>query len=321
MSTPGPTVSVVMPARDAAGTIGAALSAIRMQDYPLITQVIVADGASTDATPEIARRAGATVVPNPGATTPAGLNAAIAASTGDVIVRCDAHAELPAGYVSRAVETLLRTGADNVGGMQVPVGRSFWERAIAAAMSSRLGAGDARYRVGGEEGPADTVYLGVFRRTALERVGGFDETLERNQDYELNWRIRETGGVVWFDPRLQVAYRPRGSLRELWRQYFDYGRWKRVVIRRHPGSLRWRQLAAPGLVIGLAAALLMAVWWRGSLLVPAGYLASVTAVGTALAWRHRDASGIGAVPALVTMHLGWGIGFLAGRAQPARNAR
>jgi succinoglycan biosynthesis protein ExoA len=320
MSTPGPTVSVVMPARDAAGAIGGALTAIRAQDYPRITEVIVADGASADATPEIARRAGATVVANPDATTPAGLNAAIASSTGEVIVRCDAHAELPPGYVSRAVETLMRTGADNVGGMQVPVGRTFWERAIGYAMSSPLGAGDARYRIGGGEGPADTVYLGVFRRTALERVGGFDETLERNQDYELNWRIRETGGVVWFDPELRVTYRPRGSLRELWQQYFDYGRWKRVVIRRHPGSLRWRQLAAPGLVIGLAAVLLMAVWWPGWLLVPAGYLASVTAAGIALAWRHRDASGIGAIPALATMHLGWGLGFLS-RAQPARNAR
>jgi succinoglycan biosynthesis protein ExoA len=311
MSTPGPTVSVVMPARDAAGAIGGALTAIRAQDYPRITEVIVADGASADATPEIARRAGATVVANPDATTPAGLNAAIASSTGEVIVRCDAHAELPPGYVSRAVETLMRTGADNVGGMQVPVGRTFWERAIGYAMSSPLGAGDARYRIGGGEGPADTVYLGVFRRTALERVGGFDETLERNQDYELNWRIRETGGVVWFDPELRVTYRPRGSLRELWQQYFDYGRWKRVVIRRHPGSLRWRQLAAPGLVVALAAALCTAPWLPATVAIPALYASALVATGTWGAVRNRDLAFLATPFALATMHLAWGLGFLS----------
>ncbi|MDX1469799.1 MAG: glycosyltransferase family 2 protein, partial [Acidimicrobiia bacterium] len=216
-----PTVSVIIPARDAAETLPKTLRAINKQGYPDVVEVIVA--AADAETARVAAEEGARVVDNPFATTPAGLNLAIRASSGEVVVRCDAHAVLPPDYVSRAVETMARTGAENVGGMQVPVGTTPWEKAIAAAMSSPLGAGDARYRIGGKEGPAETVYLGVFRRETLERLGGFDERFLRAQDYELNHRIIGSGGLVWFDPELRVEYRPRGSLGSLARQYFQYG--------------------------------------------------------------------------------------------------
>lgn len=252
-----------------------------------------------------------TVVDNPEGTTPAGLNRALAATTGEVIVRCDAQAVLPEGYVARALATLEATDAVNVGGRQNPVGDTLMERAAALAMVSPLGSGDARYRIGGRPGPVDTVYLGVFRRQALEAAGGFDETLIRNQDYEMNWRLRRAGGIVWFDPELAVDYRPRGSLRALGRQYYQYGFWKRVVLSRHPGSLRWRQLAAPALVVGLITS---ALTWgynrRLSGAIPATYLGATLWAGLRDGLRHRDPAAALEPPALWVMHLAWGSGFL-----------
>ena len=175
-----PTVSVVIPARDAAETLPRAIASIQAQTYPNIVDVVVA--ASDDASASAAD--GARVVHNPDGSTPVGLNLAIANSAGEVIVRCDAQSVLPPDYVARAVETLERTGAANVGGRQVPVGETPWQRSIARAMTSPFGAGDARYRIGGEEGPVETVYLGVFRRNALERLGGFDEGFKRGDSKE-----------------------------------------------------------------------------------------------------------------------------------------
>jgi hypothetical protein len=140
-------------------------------------------------------------------------------------------------------------------------------------------------------------------------LGGYDETFERNQDYELNHRIRESGGVVWFDPELRVAYRPRGSLPELAKQYFEYGRWKREFTRRHPGSLRWRQLAPPSLVALLIPALVTGLWWPPAWLLPAGYVASLIIFSVGKLPR-LGVSALGVAPALATMHLSWGLGFL-----------
>jgi glycosyltransferase involved in cell wall biosynthesis len=310
-----PFVDVIIPAADAARMIGPAIDAVRAQGYPNLGVIVVA--SFDEETAEAARRHGAVVVPNPTGRTPNGLNLALAATTADVVARIDAHSTIPPGYLRHAVETLSETGADNVGGMQVPIGDEPWEKAIAAAMASPLGAGDARYRIGGEAGPTDTVYLGVFRRATLDRLGGYDESFERNQDYELNHRIRESGGVVWFDPELRVLYRPRGSLRLLARQYFQYGRWKRHFSRRHPGSLRWRQLAPPLLVVLLGATLLAGLWWRPALSLPAGYL--VTLLLAALIKTPRlGPAALGIAPALAVMHLSWGLGFLSAGADPSR---
>ncbi len=158
--------------------------------------------------------------------------------SGSIIARVDAHCVLPPGYLARALETLDRTGAANVGGVQHAVGSGTVGRAVAAAMTSRFGVGDARFHYGGDEGPADTAYLGVFDAAVLRSVGGYDESLVRNQDYELNWRLRDAGHLVWFDPGLVVRYHPRERLAALARQYFDYGRWKREMLRRNPRSLR-----------------------------------------------------------------------------------
>lgn len=305
-----PTVSVVMPASRAAASMANSLHAILEQDYPAIVEVVVA--AADRETAEAARLPGVTVIDNPSGSTPAALNLAIAHSTGEVIVRVDAHSTIPPDYVSRAVSTLQETKADNVGGMQIPVGTSFWERAIAAAMTSPAGAGDARYRIGGDPGPVDTVYLGVFRRSLLEKLGGFDESFRRHQDFELNQRIRAAGGTVWFDPELRVEYRPRGSIGALARQYFGYGTWKRSFARRHPSSLQPRQLAPPILVVSVGASLALSPLLPWTLLVPGAYVIGLIAAAARTVPKVGSAA-VGVPVALATMHFSWGLGFLIGQ--------
>ena len=310
-----PPVSVVIPARNEEEALPRALDSALAQDYPGTVEIVVADGSDGPAMAEMvrARYPQVRLVANPDRNIPAGLNRAVAAAAHRVIVRCDARSEFPPGYVSRAVATLARTGAANVGGRQCPEGRDLFTRAVALAMTTPLGAGGARYRLGGAEGPVDTVYLGVFRPGALEDVGGFDERLARNEDYELNWRLRRRGGMVWFDPALRVAYRPRESFGALARQYFANGRWKAAVLRRHPRSWRWRQLAPPALLLGLAAAGVLALAGRpgtGAVL-PAAYLLALLCAGACTALRRRTAAALLLPPVLATMHLSWAAGFLA----------
>ena len=319
--TRSPPASVVMAVGDEdPADVEEALRSVRAQDYDGAIEIVAALARAAPEVCAAAARAGARVVRNPRGNAAGGLNAAIAAAAHAVVVRCDARCVLPPDYVRRAVATLERTGAANVGGMQRASGHTPFERAVATGMGSWLGAGGARYRLGGAEGPVDTVYLGVFRRDAVAVAGGFDETLERNQDYELNWRLRAAGETVWFDPGLVAAYRPRGTVAALARQYFDYGRWKRAVLRRHPASVRRRQLAAPTLVLGLAGSLALAAvaGWAGApgvaaaaLAVPVGYAAAL-ALGAARAARRDGSAPAGVVIALMTMHLAWGTGFLCG---------
>lgn len=313
--TAWPHVSVVMTVRNEAAHLAETLHAVLTQDYPGRLDVTVAVGPSGDGTGDVLRGLAdddrVTVVDNPAGITPTGLNAAIAASTGVVVVRVDGRAVIPPGYVRRAVELLDETGADNVGGIMGAEGETPFEQAVAAAMSSRFGTGDARFHYGGEPGPVDTVFLGAFRRSALDRVGGYDETLVRTQDSELNHRIRISGGTVWFSPELRVRYRPRGSLRALASQYFQYGRWRRVVARRHPDSLRWRQLVAPATVVGCAAGTAVGLSGRRwGWLAPGAYAAGVL-VASAVTGRTLPTSVRVRLPAaFAAMHLPWGAGFL-----------
>lgn len=321
-----PTVTAVMPAMNEEHTVTAAIESLLDQDYEGRLDIVVAVAPSTDRTLEVATDLAevtgrVTVVENVAGTTPAGLNAAIAAATGDVIVRCDAHAEMPGGYVTSAIGLLEITGAVNVGGVQNAVGEDPMQRAIAAAMSNPFGVGDARFHMGGAAGFVDTVYLGVFRRDALQAVGGFDETLIRNQDYELNYRLREAGGGVYFDPSLRVNYRPRSSIGGLWKQYFGYGQWKRVVIRRHPRSARWRQLVAPVFVVGLG---LSGLSWIGghrrtAMVVPSAYGAAAVVATSVEILKRRDTAVLLLPIVFPTMHLAWGLGFLMPRRSPIEN--
>lgn len=310
-----PHVSVIMAVRNEASRLHASVGAVLAQRYPGLLDVTIAAAPSEDTTAEVleilAKDARVTVVDNPVGVTPSGLNAALRASSGSVVVRVDGHAVIPPGYVLRAVELLDETGADNVGGIMAAEGETPFEQAVAAAMSSRFGTGDARFHYGGPPGPVDTVYLGVFRRAALERVGGYDETLVRTQDSELNLRLRETGGTVWFSPELRVSYRPRGSLRALAAQYYQYGQWRRVVARRHPGSLQWRQMAAPIMVVACAAGVVVALAGGPWGLVPVGLYACSVAAAAAIVGRRQPLGVALRLPAVfASMHVAWGLGFV-----------
>jgi glycosyltransferase involved in cell wall biosynthesis len=309
-----PSVSVVMPVLNEERHLEHAVHAIFAQDYPGPMDVCLALGPSNDATNDVAARLQAgeprlRTVDNPTGKTPAALNAAIRATSGDVVVRVDGHSVLSPGYITRAVETLQRTGAANVGGIQKTVGTTPFEEAVAAAMASPFSMGGARFHTGGEEGPVDTVYLGVFEREAIEQVGLFDESLIRNQDYELNIRLRKAGHTVWFDPQLEVEYRPRPTLRTLARQYAEYGAWKRHVLRLHPKSLKFRQIVPPVALIALVTSIAVAPLAPITLIVPAAYLVSITAASIKTSWPHTFRLAI----IFPTIHMSWAWGFLAQR--------
>lgn len=310
-----PAVSVVMPVLNEEKYLAEAVAKVLAQNYPGDMELVCAIGPSRDRTKEVADRLAATdprvrVVDNPSGRTPDALNAAIAATSHPIVVRVDGHAELSEGYIRTAVRELLRVGADNVGGIMNAHGRTTMEKAVAAAMRSPIGVGNARFHVGGDAGPADTVYLGVFRREALESAGGYDPHFTRAQDWELNHRIREAGGLVWFTPELSVTYRPRGSFRGLAQQYFNYGRWRRVVAARHEGTINLRYLAPPTMVLGTTAATLLGAVWRPAWIVPAGYVVGIV-VGSAFAGSEESPRVRALLPAvLATMHWAWGIGFI-----------
>ena len=312
-------VSVVVPAKDCAALLPACLAAVDAQTYRGPLDITVALAPSRDGTERVLSAARLVrplhVVDNPAGTTSAGLNAALAACSGKVVARVDAQARMPADYIEQAVAALAATGAANVGGVQRPVGETGLARVIAAALASPFGGGPAPFRRGSWEGPADTVYLGVFDRAVLDSVGGFDETLERNQDYELNWRLRRQGHIVWLDPTLVVDYLPRSGYAALARQYFGYGAWKRRMLLRHPASLRPRQLAAPALVLGLAVS---AVALARGLLAGAGLPVLYGCAAAVAAARLKPSLPAGgdrlrAAGAFAVMHLAWGSGFLVGR--------
>jgi hypothetical protein len=250
------------------------------------------------------------LVRNPSGRTPDGLNAAIGASSGEVIVRVDGHSEIPDDYVSVAVAELQRVGADNVGGIMDAQGTTSFERAVACAMRSPIGVGASRFHTGGAAGDADTVYLGVFRRSALDRVGGYDTHFARAQDWEMNHRIRESGGKVWFTPDLKVTYRPRATVSALAKQYFHYGRWRNVVSRHHEGTINLRYLAPPTMVGVTTAATLLGFAWAPAWVVPAAYVVGVTAGGLAISRGEALATRAVTPLVLATMHWSWGIGFL-----------
>ncbi|GFE16530.1 hypothetical protein Sgleb_45770 [Streptomyces glebosus] len=311
-----PAVSVIMPVLNEERHLRNSVRHILEQEYAGEMEVVIALGPSTDRTDEIAAElvaedARVHTVPNPTGRTPAALNAAIKASRHPIVVRVDGHGMLSPNYIATAVRLLEETGAANVGGIMHAEGENAWEDAVAAAMTSKIGVGNAAFHTGGEAGPAETVFLGVFRREVLEQQGGYNEEFIRAQDWELNFRIREAGGAIWFSPELKVQYRPRPSVKALAKQYKDYGKWRHVVARYHAGSINLRYLAPPTAVCAIAAGLVVgAAVTPWGLVVPAGYLAAITA-GSVPAGKGLSLKARVQIPvALATMHMAWGAGFL-----------
>ncbi|MFI0938012.1 glycosyltransferase family 2 protein [Streptomyces sp. NPDC021020] len=319
-----PAVSVIMPVLNEERHLRNSVRHILEQDYPGELEVVIALGPSADRTDAIAAELVAEdlrvhTVPNPTGRTPAALNAAIKASRHPVVVRVDGHGMLSPDYIATAVRLLDETGAANVGGVMHAEGENAWEEAVAAAMTAKIGVGNAAFHTGGAAAPADTVYLGVFRREVLEQQDGYNVEFIRAQDWELNYRIREAGHLIWFSPELRVSYRPRPSVRTLAKQYKDYGRWRRVVTRYHRGSVNLRYLAAPAALLANAAGIVVgAALTPWAFVVPAGYLAAIT-VGSLPAGKGLSAAARLRIPlALATMHMCWGYGFLTSPRSLAR---
>ena len=319
-----PRVSIIIPCYNEQATIRQLLEAIYRQSYPRAEmEVVIADGNSEDATrDEIAGFKDAhfdlavRIVENTGRSIPSAINCAILASVGEMIVRMDAHSQPYPNYVEICVSSLEAGLGDNVGGVWEikPGGKNWMAKSIAVAAAHPLGVGDAGYRIGAQASAVDTVPFGAFRRSLIDKIGLFDETLLSNEDYEFNTRIRQSGGRVWLDPEIVTVYYARSTLRELARQYWRYGYWKFRMLRRYPDTLRWRQALPPLFVASLVFLTLLA-WWPFT-----GLLLSLELViyGTVLllagllsAWRQRKIYlFIGLPLSVATMHLAWGSGFL-----------
>lgn len=326
MSSQHPSVSIMIPVLNEERHLREVVLAALSQDYRGALDVVISVGPSKDRTEAIARELAdefenVTVVANPTGRTPDALNAALTKTTGEFVIRCDGHAMLPSHYVSTAIETLQRTGADNVGGIMDAQGETDFQKAVAWAMKSKFGVGSAAFHVGGAEGEAETVYLGCFRATALERVGGYDTKMTRAQDWEMNHRIRATGGLVWFNPALKVTYRPRRDVSTLAKQYRQYGQWRRRVMHMHPETVSrasaLRYFAPPAAVIGVVLGTLLGtvgvltssfmVW---GFVAPLSYAAGIKLVALTALRTESLAVAIRLPVVLMTMHMNWGWGFL-----------
>jgi succinoglycan biosynthesis protein ExoA len=307
-------ISVVLPVLNEAKYLEDSVNSILSQHFSGAIEVILAVGPSQDDTMKIAqsiasRDSRVVVVENPTGKTAAGLNLAIAAARYSIIVRVDGHSQIPHDYCETAFQILNETGAVNVGGIMAAEGISLFERSVARAMRSPLGVGASRFHTGGGAGESDTVYLGCFRKEALLAVGGFDERFTRAQDWELNFRLRENEGVVYFDPRLKVTYRPRSTIKALAKQYFEYGRWRRVVSRRHKGSINYRYLAPPFTVVATSLSLIAGGLFGPLFFIPA-LVYSVFILGASTIIGKSLGEILCLPTILLTMHISWGLGFL-----------
>lgn len=313
-----PLVSVVIPMRNEAAHIGRCIDSVLAQDYPAEDlEIVVVDGDSDDGSAEVLRSYASRiqVLSNPRRIVPTAMNAGIRAARGSVVARVDAHTVLAPDYIRVGVETLRATGADNVGGPMHAVGGGRWGCAVAQAMASRFGIG-AYFHFASSDREVDTVYMGMYTRAALERIGLFDEELVRNQDDELNYRLRKQGGRIFLTTRMRSHYQNRQSLKTLARQFFQYGLWKVRVLQKHPRQMSLRQFVPPLFVLVLIVTGLLAPWF-----VPAArmWLAIVVAYGGAVATAavmatpdHGPGDVLRVMATFATMHLSWGAGFLVG---------
>lgn len=322
-----PAVSFVMPVLNEQRYLSDAVASVLDQDYAGETELVLSLGPSTDGTTALAEAIAAReprvrLVHNPGAHIPTALNLAIAAARNPVVIRVDAHSEIPMNYARIGVATLRRTGAANCGGIMAATGRTDYQRAVARAYNSPLGLGGGAYHSGGEEGPCESAYLGIFRHEVLSEVGGYDESVRRGEDWELNLRIREAGYEVWFTPELRVTYWPRDTRERLARQFWSTGVWRGALVRGHATRTPLRFFAAPALVAGLGASAAVgltdgvrrlhgpAKLLRVTHLAPVAYAVFLALAASRADGTVRDRARFAEV--LATMHVSWGAGFLAG---------
>jgi succinoglycan biosynthesis protein ExoA len=320
-----PLVTVIVPCYNEQGTIRLLLNALYQQNFPRQdTEVVIADGLSTDNTRlEIAAfqrecpDLSVIVVDNQRRTIPAGLNQAVKAARGQYIIRLDAHSVPRPDYISRCVNALEAGMGENVGGVwEIQPARSNWmARSIAIAAAHPLGVGDAHYRFTDHAQVVDTVPFGAFRRDLVERIGGFDETLLTNEDYEFNVRVRQGGGRIWLDPLIRSTYFARPTFAALAQQYWRYGYWKGRMLIRYPGTLRWRQALPPLFVLGIIVLGLLSPWLALARLTLAAvvllYLLALTAASIRPVVNYGDLTLLFGVPlSIVFMHFSWGAALI-----------
>lgn len=317
-------ISVTAPMLDEADHVEQLVADLAAQDWQGEVELLVADGRSTDGSVERLRAAASRhgislqVFDNPERWVSHGLNRCIRAATGDLIVRLDCHSRYPADYLRRCAVAAEETGADNVGGVFVPIGRTPMERAVAAATDSPFGGVHWTRHGSNERVETDTVPYGAYRPRAFSIAGLFDESLARNQDDEFNLRLRRAGGRIVLDPSIRIFYNPRGSFRRLFRQYYEYGRWKAPVMRKHGQATSARSMVPGGFVGSLLVLAPLAIWVPAAMLLLDVELAVYSAVALAFAviglrrrglpWRLLPR----VLAVFPTVHVAHGLGMIAG---------
>jgi succinoglycan biosynthesis protein ExoA len=311
-----PRVTIAMPAYNEEHYIEACIASVQAQDYPReLIEILIADGRSTDRTREILARLAHSdpriqVIDNPEKLQAAGLGKLVKAATGEVIVRMDVHCEYSSSYVRACVETLERTGADNVGGAQRAKAKTAFQRALCAALASPLGVGGAKYRSSDAEGFVDTVFLGAFRRRVFETIGLWDPGAITNEDAELNQRILDSGGQIYLSRDIVVHYFPRDSFKSLATQYFKYGRGRArtlVKLGRFPNV---RPVLPFLMVTGATALVTIPLLWP---LAPLAFGSYALATGVEAVRVAAEPSAIPTVWSIFpVLHASHGAGFAAG---------
>jgi len=319
-----PFISIVLPVFNEADSIKGTLVSLAAQDFPLDQmEIIIADGMSADNTRAVITAFAQTypglniqVIDNPNRIVPTGLNQAIRASRGEVIVRVDGHTSLPKNYLRLCANTLAKTQAENVGGRMVSAGETPFGEAVSKATSSPFGVGGAYFHYGDQGKWVDTVYLGAWLKQVFHSYGLFDEEMVRDQDDEFNYRMRSQGGRIWFNPDIYATYTPRGSIQKLFKQYFQYGYWKVRVLQKHPKQMSLRQFIPPLFVLSLLSAGLLALtlswgWYAFISLIGVYLLANLLA--SLIASKGQKPAVLLLLPlAFATIHISYGLGFLVG---------
>lgn len=320
-----PFVSIIIPCYNEEATIHKLLEALRVQTYPLAQmEVVISDGFSTDGTRDVIAGfkkqntdLSVRVVDNKAKTIPSGVNQAIRESSGEILIRLDAHSMPIPEYVARCVEAHQAGKGDNVGGVwEIRPGADTWvAESISFAAAHPLGVGDAMYRLNAKAGAVDTVPFGSFRRELIQKIGAFDESLLANEDYEFNTRVREAGGTVWLDPAIRSVYFSRSTFGKLAGQYWRYGFWKFKMLKRYPHTLRWRQALPPVFVLALLTLIVLSLGLTVARVLLAlqlfVYFFVLGLAGLRLAMKTRKGFLFWGLPfAIATMHIAWGMGFL-----------
>ena len=320
-----PFVSIIVPCYNEHATILQLLEAVLAQTYPRSRmEIIISDALSQDNTREIINTfqsghpgLSLRILDNERRNIPAALNLAVTESRGEIVIRLDAHSRPNPEYVERCVRALEEGKGANVGGVWdiCPGGKGWIADLIAVAAAHPLGVGDAMYRLNPKASAVDTVPFGAFRRELIGQIGGFDETLLTNEDYEFNTRVRQSGGVVWLDPQIRSIYFARASFRELARQYWRYGFWKWRMLKRYTNTIRWRQALPPLFVASLIVLAILSFWFsfacRLLSLEIILYLLILIAASVSVALRNHKLFLIVGLPlSILIIHLSWGGGFL-----------